>query len=372
MNAFKNIYIILLCIIMPLILKAQWTVYGKLSIGYGLLAGVLLIYSKSKKNQLDLISEKLDKKLDEVDDYLDKGKGIIEISDKFEKNEGIPAILTVKSILHTIQESIKKNVLPYSHALDRKAPSDIGVMKLLEQLLSDFDKKTSFDISERLTTLDEFRNVLYFKENVLFNIEIDGKEPRKGFGILLLTFHEILFIPMKWEFMKNMNKGKLFELLHKTTASMPFLNVGIATSELLLAFHEESKPEEVYFNEERKIKMENNYRNNEGWNIPFTQMSEFIFPYRMKGLKGVDQSLSIKTPQGIYKIWQAENLDEFRIELLEQLLLSNLLYRQLFYPIYEKHEGYSVKCQLVPSTEIDYEDPRMIEFRNNEIKNNKT
>ncbi|MEO1098853.1 MAG: hypothetical protein AAFX57_14050 [Bacteroidota bacterium] len=98
-------------------------------------------------------------------------------------------------------------------------------------------------------------------------------------------------------------------------------------------------------------------------------MSEFIFPYRMKGLKGVDQSLSIKTPQGTYKMWQAESSEEFRIELLEQLLVSNLLYNQVFYPVYEKHEGYSVKCQLVPSSEIDYEDPRMIEFRNNEIKN---
>lgn len=371
MNALKNIYIILLCIIMPFILEAQGTVYGMLSIGYGLLAASFLIYSKSKSNELDPIIEKLDKKLDEVVEYLDKGKGIIEVSDEFEKKEAIPAVLTIKSILYTIQEAIKEDVLPYTHALDRKAPSDIGVMQLLEQLLADFDKKMCFDISERLTMLDEFRNVLYFKENVLFKIELEGKEPRKGFGILLLTFHEILFIPMKWEFMKNMDKGKLFEVLHKATSNMPFLNVGIATSELLLAFHEESKPEEIYFNDERKIEIEDNYRNNDGWNIPFTEMLEFIFPYRMKGIRGVDQSLSIKTPQGIYKIWKAENSEEFRIELLEQLLIGNLLYRQLFYPIYEKHEGCLVKCQLVPSTEINYEDPRMIEFRNNEIKNNK-
>ncbi|MEO1097648.1 MAG: hypothetical protein AAFX57_07830, partial [Bacteroidota bacterium] len=131
MNAFKNIYIILLCIIMPFILEAQDTVYGMVSISYGLLATIFLIYSKSKSNQHNPILEKLDKKLDEVDDYLNKGKGIIEISDEFEKNEGIPAVLTIKSILHTIQEAVKEDVLPYSHALDRKAPSDIGVMQLL-------------------------------------------------------------------------------------------------------------------------------------------------------------------------------------------------------------------------------------------------
>ena len=237
MNAFKNIYIILLCIIMPFILEAQDTVYGMVSISYGLLATIFLIYSKSKSNQHNPILEKLDKKLDEVDDYLNKGKGIIEISDEFEKNEGIPAVLTIKSILHTIQEAVKEDVLPYSHALDRKAPSDIGVMQLLKQLLSDFDKKKNFDIYEKIATLDEFRNVLYFKENVLFKIELEGKEPRKGFGILIITFHEFLFVPMKWRFMKNMDKGKLFEVLHKSTTSMPFLNVGIATSELFLAFY---------------------------------------------------------------------------------------------------------------------------------------
>ena len=47
----------------------------------------------------------------------------------------------------------------------------------------------------------------------------------------------------------------------------------------------------------------------------------FIFAYRMKGLKCVDQSISIKTAERTYKIWQAQNSEEFRNELLEQLRL---------------------------------------------------
>jgi len=41
----------------------------------------------------------------------------------------------------------------------------------------------------------------------------------------------------------------------------------------------------------------------------------------MNGLKCVDQSISIKTAERTYKIWQAQNSEEFRNELLEQLRL---------------------------------------------------
>jgi hypothetical protein len=48
MNLFKNIYIILLSIIMPFIVGAEGETWGMVSIGYGVLAGALLIYQKSK------------------------------------------------------------------------------------------------------------------------------------------------------------------------------------------------------------------------------------------------------------------------------------------------------------------------------------
>lgn len=355
---------------MPFVLGIEQETYSILTIGFGLLLLVYTLYKISKNDQLNPIIEKLNKKLDEVDNYLEKGKGIIEISKEFENTEGIPAVLTMKSILHTLQEGVKEDVLTYANVFDRKAPSDVEVTELLKQLLSDFDKKASFNISDRISELDEFRNVLYFKKDVLFKTKLDGEESKKGFGILIITLHEVMFIPMKWEFMKNMDKEKIVEMLNEATSTVPFLNVGVATSELLLAFHEEMKPEEVYLNDKRKAEMEKNYIDNEGWKIHFKEMIEFILPYRMKGLKGVSEKLTIKTKTGSYELWQEKGSEEFKLELLEQLLLSNLLYEQVFYPVYEKYEGFLYKCELVPTSEINYDDPRMIEFREQEIKNN--
>ncbi|WP_237060299.1 hypothetical protein [Microbulbifer sediminum] len=336
-------------------------------IGYGVLAGLYFLYAQDSGSESNSALVEINKRLDEVDDCLDQGMGIIAIADKFERESRIPAVLTIRHILFTIFEASKEDVLPYTHVLDRKAPSDVGPMPLLDSLLSDFKECGTADINDRVSALDEFKNILYLKEDVLFEIEVDGNKPRKGFGVLVLTMHELLFIPIKWEFLKNIKREKLFEFLHKATKSMPFLNVGLATTELLMAFSEGVSSEERYLNAERKSEMVENYVNNDGWSIPYKDMTDFTFPYRMKGFRRIDHSLTIKTGRGRYKLFQAENASEFAIELLEQLLVSSLLHQQVYYPVNEKYQGNLVKCNLVPHAEIDYEDPRMIEFRNNEM-----
>lgn len=343
--------------------------FGAISIGYGVIALIYFIYTTTRKDPMDEVFVKLDKKLDEVDSYLDQGKGIFEVAQTFKNEAGIPPVLTIKSILYTIQEACKEDVLPYTHALDRKAPSDVGVMMLLQQMLKDFKKKEHFDISETIKELDEFENVLYVKENINFKITRENEEPRKGFGVLILTLHEILFIPMKWEFLKNLDKGKLFDLLGEATSSMPFLNVGLATSELFLAYKDAQKPAEIYFNEERKTEMLSHFEINNGWHIPYDHVDELTFPYKMRGLKGVDHSLYVRSDQTTYQLYHIEDNEDFKIEILEQLLLSTLLNQNIYYPINDKYDGHFHKCDLVPHTEIDYDDPRMVEFREQEMKN---
>lgn len=370
MNLFKNIYIILLSIIIPFIVGAEGETWGMVSIGYGVLAGALLIYQKTKANRVDPILEKLAAKLDEIDNHLEHGKGLIEIADEFQLKEGIPPVFTIKHVLHFIYEGCKEDVFQYTHVLDRKAPSDLGVIKLLDQLLVDVDTNGTIAPKAAIEQLNEFTNVLYMKENVTFNITAQGQETRKGFGVLILTLNALLFVPMKWEFLKNLDRGKLFDLLTGVSSSIPGLNAGLATTELLLAFHESAKPAELYFNDERKQQMKTHYTENEGWLIPYSEMTELVMPYKMKGLKGVDHSLYIKTSKSQFRLWHTEELEDFKIELLEQLLQSSLLQRQIFYPITEKYEGRFVKCDLVPSSEIDFDDPEMIAYREQEIIRN--
>jgi hypothetical protein len=341
--------------------------YGAISIGYGIIALIYLVYTRTRKDPMDDTIKTLQKKLDEIDDHLDEGKGILEVAQMFQEQEGIPPVLTLKSVLYTIHEACKEDVLPYTHALDRKAPSDIGVMKLLDQMLIGFQNKESFDLSQTILELDEFENVLYVKENVTFKIEQKNGETKKGFGVLILTLHEVLFIPMKWEFLKNLDRGKLFDLLHQTTSSVPFLNVGLATSELFLAYRDSQKPAEIYFSTVRKTEMKEHYEKNGGWRIPYDKIDEMIFPYKMRGLKGVDHSLYIETNRMKYQLYQIDDMENFKIELLEQMLISTLLYKNIYYPINKKYDGHFHKCDLVPHTEIDYDDPRMVEFRENEI-----
>lgn len=367
MDLFKNIYIIILSLVMPFIVDLKEP-FGALSIGYGVLALIYFIYTRTRKDPMEDTIVRLQKKLDEIDDYLDQGKGIIEVAQMFQEQEGIPPVLTLKSVLYTIHEACKEDVLPYTHALDRKAPADVGVMKLLKQMLVDFPQKESFDLTQTIRELDEFENVLYVKENVTFKIKRENEEIQKGFGVLILTVHEVLFIPMKWEFLKNIDRGKLFDLLHQASSSMPFLNVGLATSELLLAYKDAQKPAEIYFNDERKAEMQTHYEKNKGWNIPYHSIEEMVFPYKMRGLKGVDHSVYIKTDQYSFQLYQIDDMENFKIELLEQLLVGTLMYENIYYPINEKYDGHFHKCDLVPHSEIDYDDPRMVEFREKEMK----
>ncbi len=355
---------------MPFIVGDEGETWGMVSIGYGMLAGALLIYQKSKANQVNPILEKLTAKLDEIDDHLENGKGLIEIANEFYQKEGIPPVFTIKHVLHYIYEGCKEEVFQYTHVLDRKSPSDLGVIKLLDQLLVDVDQNDLASPHAAIDALDECSNVLFMKDNVTFNITDDGQETHKGFGVLILTLNALLFVPMKWEFLKNLDRGKLFDLLTGVSSSIPGLNAGLATTELLLAFHESAKPAELYFNDERKQQMKTHYAENGGWLIPYSEMTELVMPYKMKGLKGVDHSLYIKTSNTEFRLWHTEESEDFKIELLEQLLKSSLLQRKIFYPITDKYEGRFVKCNLVPSSEIDFDDPEMIAYREQEIIRN--
>lgn len=370
MDLFKNVYIILLSIVLPFVVGIESEPWGMFSIGYGVLAGAFFIYQKTKANEVDPILEKLSAKLDEIDDHLENGKGLIEIADEFYQKEGIPPVFTIKHVLYYIHEGCKEDVFQYTHVLDRKSPSDLGIIKLLDLLLVDVDRTSTLAPNAAIDHLDEFTNVLFIKENVTFRISAEGEETRKGFGVLILTLNALLFVPMKWEFLKNMDRGKLFDLLTQASSSIPGLNAGLATTELLLAFHESAKPAALYFNDERKQQMKTHYAENEGWLIPYSEMTELVMPYKMKGLKGVDHSLYIKTSKAEFRLWHTEESEDFKIELLEQLLKSSLLQRQIFYPITEKYEGRFVKCDLVPSSEIDFDDPEMIAYREQEIIRN--
>ncbi len=315
----------------------------------------LNIFRHQKEKKVTDIILQLEKKLEIVDTYLENGKGIMEISRQLKADENIPEIFTIKRILDIMRAASVKEVLPYTNPDELLAPSDVGVIKLLDQLISDFDTNKYNNALSVIKDLEDSSNVFFVKENVNYEETlIDTNEKKHGRGLFIMTLSDIIFIPDDGSFFKRVDSKKLLDMLDKLTEKMPILNLGLLSVQLLKDFDEVDKSYQPYFNDETKQKLETDFTANKGWYLPYSLITRFIYPFRMKGLKGVEHTLTIETAYQKIKLFHISENEDFKIQLMEQLILSNLLNRQIFYPKEGKHEVFFEKCKLVPHTEITY------------------
>ncbi|MCX6239208.1 MAG: hypothetical protein NTY07_16890 [Bacteroidia bacterium] len=327
MQIFKNVYIILLSLIMPFVFDIQNEAYGMLSICYGIIAGIIFANSwlKSNKNYNHL--KELHKKLESSIDYIKAGNGIIAISNMFRTDNNIPEIFTIKSIIYPIKASLTDEILPYVR--NNKVPDDLGMIELLDSILIDFDYKSVIGAEEEILGLNEFKNIFFLKENVSYIICEADKEINKG--------------------------DKLLELLHKVTESMPFINIGIATTLLFTSSSSESS-ESVFITEGKIAEILDNYNSNNGWYLPYQNIDCIKYPYKMTGIHAVKTSMTIINGEYKYELNHFDEKYDFKDDLFEQLIFVNILNRQFFFPHKDKTEVSFERCELVPHTEIEYDE----------------